>query len=286
MAIQILTDSAADLPQDIQKAYEIDVASLHVYCDNQEYLDGKTIQPLQLMQEMRQGKVFKTSQVDPASFLEYFEKYAGLGDSCIYIGFSSGLSATYQSAVLAKTEIQEKYPEFELHIIDTKCASLGQGLVTYKVAQLAKEGKNLSELVAAAQFYAQHMEHIFTVDDLEYLYRGGRISRTTAVVGGILNIKPVLHIENGKLVPLEKIRGKNKVLRRIVELVGERGVDLSAQTIAISHGDDLAAAQQLQQLLGEKYGCEDFIINPIGCTIGAHAGPGTLAVFFLNAKLS
>ena len=283
MAIRILTDSAADLPQDILDDNGIDVASLHVYCDDQDFLDGKTIQPLQMLQEMRQGKVFKTSQVDPASFLEYFEQYAKRGDSCIYIGFSSGLSATYQSALLAKTEIQQRYPEFKLDTVDTKCASLGQGLVAYKAAQLLKAGKSFSEIVSAAQFYAQHMEHIFTVDDLEYLSRGGRISRASAVMGGILNIKPVLHIESGKLVPLEKIRGKNKVMRRMVELMGERGVNLAEQTIGISHGDDLASALKLQEMISKTYGCQDFIINSIGCTIGAHAGPGTLAIFFLNA---
>jgi len=284
MATKILTDSAADLPQDILDAYEIDVASLHVYCDNQEYLDGKTIQPLQMMQEMRQGKVFKTSQVDPASFLEYFEQYAKQGDSCIYIGFSSGLSATYQSALLAKAEIQKLYPDFKLHTVDTKCASLGQGLVVYKAAQLLKAGKSFSEIVETAEFYAQHMEHIFTVDNLEYLYRGGRISRTSALVGSILSIKPVLQVEDGKLAPLEKVRGKNKVMRRMVEIMGERGVNLAEQTIGISHGDDLTSAHKLREMIREAYGCRDFIINTIGCAIGAHAGPGTLALFFLNTK--
>ncbi|MCR3923198.1 MAG: DegV family protein [Firmicutes bacterium] len=285
MAIQILTDSAADLPQAVTDEYGVDVASLHVYCNDEEYLDGKTLQSLQMLEQMRQGNVFKTSQVDPASFLERFEQYAKQGDSCLYIGFSSGLSATYQSAILAKTEIQQTYPEFELHTIDTQCASLGEGLVVYMAAKLAKEGKTLPELVDAVEFYANHMQHIFTVDDLEYLLRGGRVSRASAFVGGILNIKPVLTVVEGKLVPLEKVRGRNKVFRRMVELMGERGSDLAEQTIAISHGDDLEGAHKLMTMIKETHGCSDFIINPIGCAIGAHAGPGTLAVFFLDEKL-
>ncbi|MGI6659137.1 MAG: DegV family protein [Dethiobacteraceae bacterium] len=284
MAIQILTDSAADLPQTIVEEYGIDVAPLHIYGDEQEYLDGKDLQSLQMFNEMRQGKVFKTSQVDPATFLAFFKQYAERGDSCIYVGFSSELSATYQSAVLAKNEIQAVYPDFTVETVDTKCASLGQGLAVLKAAQLVREGKSIPEILAGVEYYASHMEHIFTVEDLEYLYRGGRVSRAAAVVGGILHVKPLLEVNEGKLVPLEKIRGRNKVIRRMIELMGERGVELAKQTIAISHGDDLESATKLQELIKETYGCTDFIINTIGCVIGAHVGPGTLALFFLNDK--
>jgi DegV family protein with EDD domain len=284
MAIQILTDSAADLPQTIVEEYGIDVAPLHIYGDEQEYLDGKDLQSLQMFNEMRQGKVFKTSQVDPATFLAFFKQYAERGDSCIYVGFSSELSATYQSAVLAKNEIQAVYPDFTVETVDTKCASLGQGLAVLKAAQLVREGKSIPEILAGVEYYASHMEHIFTVEDLEYLYRGGRVSRAAAVVGGILHVKPLLEVNEGKLVPLEKIRGRNKVIRRMIELMGERGVELAKQTIAISHGDDLESATKLQELIKETYGCTDFIINTIGCVLGAHVGPGTLALFFLNDK--
>ena len=284
MAIQILTDSASDLPQTIVEEYGIDVAPLNIYGDEQEYLDGKDLQSLQMFNEMRQGKVFKTSQVDPATFLAFFKQYAERGDSCIYVGFSSELSATYQSAVLAKNEIQAVYPDFTVETVDTKCASLGQGLAVLKAAQLVREGKSIPEILAGVEYYASHMEHIFTVEDLEYLYRGGRVSRAAAVVGGILHVKPLLEVNEGKLVPLEKIRGRNKVIRRMIELMGERGVELAKQTIAISHGDDLESATKLQELIKETYGCTDFIINTIGCVIGAHVGPGTLALFFLNDK--
>lgn len=128
------------------------------------------------------------------------------------------------------------------------------------------------------------MEHIFTVDDLEYLLRGGRVSRAAAMIGGILNIKPVLDVEDGKLVPREKVRGRKKSLKRIVEIAEERGVDLKEQIIGISHGDDIEAAEMVKAMLEEKFGCNKFIINMVGCVIGAHSGPGTLALFFLNEK--
>ncbi|NLM46834.1 MAG: DegV family protein [Firmicutes bacterium] len=282
MGIVILTDSAADLPQPMYDDYNIEMISLHVYSGEEEYLDGRTLQPQKLFAEMRQGKVFKTAQAEPAVFKDHFERYAKRGDSCLYVGFSSGLSSTYQSAALARSDVLQAYPGCQIALVDTKCASLGQGLVVYQAAKWAKETDDLDELAARVEAYARRMQHIFTVDDLEYLYRGGRVSRTTAWVGGILNIKPILHVVDGKLVPLEKVRGKNKVIRRMVEIMGERGSKLQEQTVGISHGDDLDAANKLMEAVTEAYGCQDFIISSIGCAIGAHSGPGTLALFFLT----
>ncbi len=283
MAVQILTDSAGDLPDSLTRSHGIDVIPIHVYDNDAEYLDGKTLDSITMLRQMRQGKVFKTAQADPTAFKELFLQYAKRGDSCLYVGFSSGLSATLQSARLAKSEVQETHPEFEVEIVDTKCASLGQGLVVLEAARLIAGGLDLRQAAEKAESYARRMEHIFTVDDLEYLYRGGRVSRASAVVGGILNIKPILEVRDGKLVPFEKVRGKNRVFRRMVEIMGERGRDLASQTIGISHGDDLESAHKLRDLIAETYGCREFIINPIGCAIGAHSGPGTLALFFLNA---
>ncbi|HHX75356.1 MAG TPA: DegV family EDD domain-containing protein, partial [Firmicutes bacterium] len=146
MAIVILTDSAADLPQTMYDDYGIDMISLHVYSGEEEYLDGRTLQPHKLFAEMRQGKIFKTAQAEPAAFKEYFERYAKRGDSCLYVGFSSGLSSTYQSAVLARSDVLQSYPDVKIALIDTKCASLGQGLVVRQAAKWAKETDNLDEL--------------------------------------------------------------------------------------------------------------------------------------------
>ncbi|WP_069649845.1 DegV family protein [Caloranaerobacter ferrireducens] len=284
MTVRIITDSACDLPKNIIDEYNIRVIPILVYLENIEYLDGETLNPVDLYNNMRNGKVYKTAQIPPATFKEVFLEYANKNESVIYVAFSSGLSGTYQSALMAKNEVLEEYPDFDLEVIDTKCASVGFGLVVYKAAQMAKEGKSKEEIINAINFYSQHMEHVFTVDDLEYLYRGGRVSRTAAFVGSLLNIKPILDVEDGKLVPIEKVRGRKKVLKRMIEIMEERGVDLSNQVIGINHGDDLEGAKKLEDMIRERFGCKEFIVNIVGCAIGAHSGPGTLSVFFLNEK--
>ncbi|WP_341877021.1 DegV family protein [Defluviitalea saccharophila] len=285
MSIKIITDSGADLPKEIIKQYDIHVIPLYVYLGDEEFLDGVTLEPNKLYNDMRSEKVYKTGQITPEGFKEVFIEYAKKNQSCIYIAFSSGLSGTYQASLIAKEEVLEEYPEFHLDIIDTKCASLGFGLVVYKAAQMAKEGKSQQEIVEAVKLYSEHMVHVFTVDNLEYLYRGGRVSRTSAFIGGILNIKPILTVDDGKLVPIEKVRGRKKSLKRLVEIAEEKGVNLKNQTIAISHGDALEEAEEVKNMMIEKFGCKDFIINSIGCAIGAHAGPGTITIFFLDKEL-
>ena len=167
-------------------------------------------------------------------------------------------------------------------IVDSKCASLGYGLLIKEAVRLRNVGETLDEIEEKIRFMAEHMEHLFTVEDLDYMARGGRVSKASAFIGGLLNIKPLLHVENGKLVPIEKHRGRKKVLRRIVELMEERGDHLSQQTIAISHGDDEAVALELKALVEEKFKPKSIEIHMIGSVIGAHAGPGTVSIFFLN----
>ncbi len=285
MTVKILTDSGCDLPEDIIKEYDIDVMPIVVIDDDTEYFDNVTIKPKTLYDNMRNGKAYKTSQIPINVFQSKFEEIAKEGKSTIYIAFSSGLSATYQTSVITRDEIKEKYPELDITIVDSKSASLGFGLLVYEAAKMAKEGKSKEEILDMLNFYIEHIEHIFTVDDLEYLFRGGRVTRTQAFIGGLLNMKPILEVtEEGKLRPFEKIRGKGKVLKRMLEIMDERAkdADLSSQTIGISHGDDLENALKLRNMIEEKYGCKSFIINNIGCAIGAHSGPGTIALFFLS----
>jgi DegV family protein with EDD domain len=285
LTVKILTDSGCDLPEDILKEYDIDVMPIVVIDNDVEYLDNVTIKPKTLYDNMRNGKVYKTAQIPVSTFQNKFEEIAKEGRSAIYIAFSSGLSATYQSAVMTRDSIKEQYPDLDLTIVDSKSASLGFGLLVYKAAKMAKEGKSKEEILKMLAFYIASIEHVFTVDDIEYLFRGGRVSRTTAFLGGLLNIKPILEVtREGKLRPLEKVRGKGKVLKRMLELMEERSkeADLSRQIIGISHGDDLENALKLKGMIEEKFGTKDFIINYIGCSIGAHSGPGTIALFFLN----
>ncbi len=287
LAIKILTDSGCDLPKDILEEYNIDLLPIIVIDDEKEYLDGKTIDPKEIYDNMRDGKSYKTAQISPKMFQEKFEELAKKGESVIYVAFSSGLSGTYQTSLLVLDSLKDEYPNMDIHIVDSRSASLGFGLLVYKAGKMAKEGRSKEEILRMLDFYVNNIEHIFTVDDIEYLFRGGRVSRTKAFVGGLLNIKPILDVpDDGTLRPLEKTRGRGKVLKRMLEIMDERGGtgDLKNQTIGISHGDDIETAMKLKAMIEEKYGCTDFIINTIGAAIGAHSGPGTLALFFLNEK--
>lgn len=284
MGIKILTDTASDLPKSILEAFEIDIMPLMVYLDEKEYKDGIDIDHETFYQKMREGVPTRTAQIPATTIEEQFLKYKGRKDPVLYIAFSSNLSGTYQTAVMVLNDLKEEHEDLNITIIDSKAASIGFGLVVYYAAKMAKDGASLEEIVEKTHFHIEHMEHIFTVDDLEYLYRGGRVSRGAAVVGSMLNIKPILDVENGRLVPLQKIRSRKKAVNRLIEIMEERGTDLEHQIVGINHGDDLATALKVKDMITEKFGTKEFIINFSGCAIGAHSGPGTLSVFFLNKR--
>ncbi len=282
MTIKILADSACDLSEHYYNGFDIEMVPLTVHINGNDYKDSIEITPKTVYDAMRNGGHAKTSQVSPQTFKTIFTSYAQTNQPLVYLAFSSQLSGTYQTAKMIEQEIKEEYPDAPIHVLDTKCASLGYGLVVLHVAKLAKEGAQLNEIIHAATDHAQHMEHIFTVDDLEYLHRGGRVSRTAAFVGSLLKIKPLLHVDDGKLIPLEKIRGSKKVLKRMLEVMEKRGANFENQVIGISHGDDLERAEQLASLIKEKFNVKEVIIEMVGAVIGAHSGPGTIALFFLN----
>ncbi|WP_223700715.1 DegV family protein [Sutcliffiella deserti] len=283
MAIKIIADSASDLPKELITEKNIELLPLKVLFGETEYDDMVTIDSTSVYEAMREGQVVKTSQASPSQMKEVFTNLAKNGDAAIYIAFSSELSGTYQTAVLMQNEVLEDYPELDLTIINSKCASLGLGLVIKHAVELVENGASKEEIIEAIRYDITHMEHVFTVDNLEYLARGGRVSKASAFVGGLLNIKPLLHMEDGKLIPLEKIRGRKKVLRRMVEVMKERnGFSAANQRVGISHGDDLETAIALQEMIQESSDCSNFTITNIGSAVGAHAGPGTIALFFLN----
>lgn len=283
--MRLFADSASDLPKSFYELHNVVLAPLRVHIDDQEYEDVIGIDSNEVYAAIRAGKQPKTSQASPELFLRLFEELAKSGEEGLYIAFSSELSGTYSTAVMMREQLLETYPELKLTIIDSKCASLGYGLLVKEAVRLRDEGLNLSMVEEKIRLTAKHMEHLFTVEDLDYMARGGRVSKASAFIGGLLNIKPLLHVEDGKLVPIEKIRGRKKVIKRMIEVMGERGETLAAQTIAISHSDDEATALELKQLIEEQFHPKSIEIHRIGSTIGAHVGPGTLALFFLN-KLS
>lgn len=282
MQVRILADSACDLPLDFYKEQHVTLFPLKVHLNGVEYEDVKTIDPEMVYEGIRNGNIPKTSQPSPSVFEEVFTEMAKNREEGIYIAFSSALSGTYQTACLIFEQVKENYPDFALTIVDTKCASLGQGLIVMEAARMAANNATKEEILMDVLFRVQHMEHLFTVEDLDYLAKGGRVSKASAFLGGLLNIKPLLNVEDGKLVPLEKIRGKKKLLHRVIEVMKERGSHLNEQVIGISHAANDETAQEMRKMIEEEFHPKEVYISAIGSAIGAHTGPGTIAIFFLN----
>lgn len=285
MAFKIITDSATDLPKEIIDKYQLHVIPTPVTIDGTDYFDGKTIFPEEFYRIQADGADIKTYHINQYMFRENFEPYAKAGDEVLYLCFSTGIAGTFNAANLAKEELLEEYPDFKLTILDTKCASLGFGLVVEKVLRMQANGAPKELIIEAAQYFCDHMEHIVTVETLEYLYKGGRLSRTSAVLGGVLDVKPIIEVnDEGALVAFEKVRGRHKSLKRCVELVGERGVELDKQIIGVVHGNDPKTCEQVCEVLMEKYYCRGIIKSWVGCAIGAHTGPGIIGIVFLSAS--
>ncbi|WP_312475527.1 DegV family protein [Neobacillus sp.] len=282
MQVKILADSACDLPKSFYEENNVTLIPLKVHINGEEYEDVKTIDPKTVYDAIRNGIIPKTSQASPLAFEEVFNEMAEKEEDGIYIAFSSELSGTYSTAVMILDQVKEKYPNFNLTIVDTKCASLGHGLVVMEAARLAAENVSKEDILKDVRFRSQHMEHLFTVEDLDYLAKGGRVSKASAFLGGLLNIKPILNVEDGKLVPIEKIRGKKKLLRRIIELMKERGKDMQNQVIGISHADNEELALEMKAMIEDGFHPHEVYISSIGSAVGSHTGAGTISIFFLN----
>lgn len=284
MTVKFIADSASDLPCNILEKYDIEVFPLYVHDGDKYYKDGVEMTPDRLYKGMREGKTYKTSQVSVNDFIVRFREYAKNNDKVIYLTLSSALSGTFQSAVLAKKQMISEYSDFDLTIIDSRSASLGIGLAISNTIQDQAKGLDKDEIIEKAKYYSTHMEHIFTVDDLDYLVQGGRLNKVAGFVGGILNIKPIIEIKDGSLVQFEKKKGSRKAMNRIIELIEERGTEISDQTIGIVHADNLEVVEILKDKIEKKTGCSSFVVNTVGAVLGAHVGPGTYGVFFINDK--
>ncbi|WP_147533207.1 DegV family protein [Bacillus marasmi] len=282
MALTIITDSGADLPLSFYQENNVILLSLKVQLDGNEYDDLIEIEPSTIYQAMRDGKVPKTAQVPPNKFEELFTEMAKNKQDGVYIAFSSGLSGTYSTAIMVLNQVKEDYPDFNLTVIDSTCASLGHGLLVMEAVRLVQQSVDKEKLVSQIEFISHHMESLVSVHELDYLARGGRLSKASAFVGGLLNIKPLIDMEDGKLVPIEKLRGKKKVLNRIIELMKERGEQLDQQIIGISHAEADDTLQEIKMMINETFHPKEIVITDIGSAIGAHTGPGTIAIFFLN----
>jgi len=252
------------------------------YCN---YPDNRDMEPKEFYNHIRNGAMPTTSAVNMSQYVEKLEPILQAGKDVLVLAFSSGLSATCQSAMLAAEELKERYPERKVYAVDTLCASLGQGLLVWHAAQRKKAGGTIEEVRDWVEENKLHLCHWFTVDDLMHLKRGGRVSAATAVVGTMLQIKPVLHVDNeGHLINMSKARGRRASLDALVAKVGETAIDPAAQTMFISHSDCLEDAQYVADQIKAKYGTKEIILNYIGPVIGAHTGVGCVALFFLGTK--
>ena len=280
---KIITDSACDLPADLLQSLQVDRVSLTVLFRGENRSDSVDESIKEFYDGLRAGEVSTTSAVNPDGWANVIEPAFAAGQDVLVLAFSSGLSTTYQSAVIAANELMEKYPDRKAYVVDTLCASLGQGLLVWYACQKRDEGYALEELRNWVEENKLNLCHWFTVDDLMFLKRGGRVSSTTALVGTMLQIKPVLHVDNeGHLISVAKARGRKASIDALAKKVDELGKGFDNETMFISHGDCLEDAEYLAGILKEKYGAKYVHINHVGTVIGSHAGPGVLALFFLG----
>lgn len=285
MAFCIITDSASDVPQWVKEEFQLHVIPTPVTIGEKDYFDGETIFPSEFYKIQQENKLdIKTYHISQYMFEQHFTPYAERGDELLYICFSTGIAGTFQAANLAAQDVKEKYPDFQITIIDSKCASIGFGLVVYKLLRMQRNGAPKELICEAAEFFCANMEHTVTVGTLEYLRRGGRVTTLSAVFGGALDIKPILHVdEAGALVAAEKVRGMRKALHRCIEIVGEKGAALDRQTIGIVYGSDDEVCNQVIDQLKEKYHVKDVLKSQIGCAIGAHTGPEIIGIVYERA---
>lgn len=283
MAFCIITDSASDIPENMIREYGLYVMPTPVTIEGTDYFDGDTIHPDEFYKIQASGKDIKTYHINQYMFYEHFKGYAERNDEVLYICFSTGIAGTFNAANLAYEELLEEYPDFKLTIIDSKCASVGYGLVVYKLLLMQKNGAPKEMLIEAARFFCEHMEHSVTVVELDYLYKGGRLSRTSMIAGTVLDVKPIIIVdENGSLKAVEKVRGWKKAQKRILDMVGEKGKDLEKQVIGVCYGTDAEAFEFIKAQLKERYHVKGLLEGRVGCAIGAHTGPGILGIVFLN----
>ncbi|CCQ97565.1 DegV family protein [[Clostridium] ultunense Esp] len=283
--IKIIMDSTSDLPDNIIEKYDIEILPLRVYIDNKEYLDKVTIKVEDVYCAMRKGIYPKTSLPNPKETYELFKKYASNGIDFIYYSFSSKLSSTYETSYLIIQELRKEYPDVRMEIIDTKAGSFATGLVVLQGARLAKQGASFEDIVKASEEHIQHIEHVFTINDLSWLLKGGRISKSGAIIGKALNIKPILDVQEGKMVVIKKIRGRKRALNELVNLVQQRIKEFPNQIIGITHADDLKTALEIKDMITKKIGNNNnILIEKIGSVLGSHLGIGGVGVFFFNKK--
>ena len=286
MNYRIITDSCCDFTPEQYAQYDLSYIPMTIMYKGEphdDYLDEQSIK--MVYDGLRHGETATTAAVNPDGWAKVMEPALKAGQDVLVMTFTSGMSTTYQSAVIAAGDLREQYPHRKIIVIDTLCAAHGQALLVWYACRKRDEGMDLDSLAAWLEETKLHLCHWVTVDDLDHLKRGGRISAATAMVGGLLNIKPIIHVDNeGKLVSVGKARGRKKALETLANKLGELGEGFDNETVFISHGDSEEDAKLLAQMVKEKYDIKTVLIGYIGAVIGSHSGPGTIALFFLGKE--
>ena len=285
MAYQIITDSCCDLPRNIKEQLQLTCIDITLMFRDRVWADTSDEGLKTVYDGLRTGEIATTAAANPQDWASVIEPVLADGRDALVLAFSSGLSTTYQSAVIAAQELQEKYPERTVKVVDTLCASMGQGLLVWYACHQQQAGKSLEEVCAWCEDNKLNLCHWFTVDDLMFLKRGGRVSATTAVLGTMLNIKPILHVDDeGHLIKVSTARGRKASIDALAAKAAATALPGQNDTMFISHGDCQEEAEYLATVLKEKHGVKEVIIGYIGGVIGSHSGPGTMALFFLGSK--
>lgn len=279
----IFTDSTCDLEPEYADTLGVSVIALEFTYEGKSYRDGTGMSYKDFYNLLREKKSVTTSQINTGTFIEKFEPRLKEGHDILYIAFSSGLSGTFASAQIAREELLKNYPERKVFIVDSLCASMGEGLLVYYAVQKKREGLSIDELTAWLEAHKLNVCHWFTVDDLFHLKRGGRVSAASAVLGTMLGVKPVMHVNNaGKLILVEKARGRKASLNSLVEHMKATATITANDAVFISHGDAIEDANFVKDLVLKAFSVKEVRINYVGSVIGSHSGPGTLALFFLG----
>jgi EDD domain protein, DegV family len=282
--IKIVVDSTCDLPEEYISKYDIKVLPLRVSLNGTEYVDKVTIQVDEVYAAMREGIVPMTSQPSLLYTSDLFNDLCQKNCDYIYIAFSSQMSGTYQMAVSIIKELKERYPEIRMEAVDSMGGSTATGLIALQAVKLIENGYNYDMVLKQINELRDHVEHIFTITDLRWLAKGGRITKTEGIVGNILDIKPILDVRSGVMEVIKKVRGKRMALNSVADLLEERSKSFPGQVIGISHADDMSTAQELVGIIKKRLGDKVFVINKIGSVLGSHLGIGGVGVFFFNKK--
>jgi DegV family protein with EDD domain len=279
MAIRIISDSTADLPKELIEEYNIRIAPLMVNFADGSYRDGVDLTNREFYKKLSESKQMPTtSQVNPPAFIDMYKQELEKGNSVVSIHLSSKGSGTYQSAVAAKSTLASD----DIAVIDSLGYSMGMGLIVTEAATMAREGATLREIEDRVLYMRDRMQYVFGVDTLEYLKKGGRLSPVKATIATVMNIKPILQVLDGEIEVMDKVRGRKKVLGRLIEAIQKTGKDIEGQTLAVVHSECLEEAQKMKEMLLGQFKPKDVLVSEIGCVIGTHVGPGTIAVFFMK----